>query len=321
MNHRYKDETHPFIRRHELLERISHSSHGAVFRALDHETGNLVVVKMYRALHNWQWRRNLLPYAKRELEALTHFGKMENRHDNTIRLLDFDLVPYNDSETFLWIILQNMDRDLSMRVQELSEQRKLIPLEEIRQTAFHVLNGITHLHSNGFVHRDISSRNVLLGADDQTVKLADFNLTLPTSAQGIGTEEFGDLYYRPPEVMFQNGPYRAAGDMWGLGVLICEMALGRKLFEGSNEMEVLHSMLGILGSPDIRTVPQKLMHIVLPFRDFRCSPLVEELPILVHRIGAEGMQLVEQLLSFEWQHRPTAQEVLQSPFFDTLRTQ
>lgn len=276
---------------------------------------------MYLVIRNGRWRRSVLPCAIRELDALQHFRAVNNRHANVIRMLDYDLVRLDDSETVLWVILQNMDRDLSMHIKELTDNRQIMTLEEIKRTAFHVLKGIAHIHANGFIDRDISPKKVLLGTDDSTLKLADFSLTHPSSGQSrFATKEIGDLCYCAPEVLFQNGSYGHAGDMWSLGVLICEMALGRKLFEGSSKSEVLHSMFGILGSPDLSTVPQELMHIVLPFRVFIPSTSIEEIPMLERRIGDKGVQLLKKLLSLECQNRPTAQEALYNRFFDTVST-
>lgn len=319
MNLLFKDQKHKFIRQYELFQTLGYGSHGTVYRAIDYETGHPVAVKMYRAVHNGHWRSSLRPYFRRELDALYHFSLQDNRHENIIRIHDHNLVELDDNETVLWIILENMECDLSMRLRQMRERNEEMPVEEIRRIAFYVLRGIAHFHAKGFIHKDVNASNVLIGADEPTVKLADFSVALPTSALGIVAEQVGDIPYRPPEVMFRNAPHGPAGDMWGLGLLICEMTLGKKLFEGSSEIEVIHSMLGILGAPDLSTVPQDLLHIVLPFRDFDMSSTADDVPIKLHRIGCDGFHLLQQLLSLNWRERPTAQEVLQSQFFDRVR--
>lgn len=321
MNLLFKDQKHRFLQRYELFQAVSYGTHGTVFRAIDYDTGDIVAVKMYRAVHKGQWRRNLLPYLRRELDALQYFGEMKTRHDNLIRMLDYDLLELNDDESIMWIILQNMERDLSMQIRELRETNESMSVEEIKRIAFHVVKGIQHLHSNGFIHKDVNTTNVLLGANEPTVKLADFSVALPTLAQGISAEQVGDLFCRPPEVMFRNATHGPAGDMWGLGLLICEMALGRKIIEGVSEIEVMQSMLGIVETSELNKVPQNLMDIVSQFRGFGRSKTVEDIPVKMQRIGDDGLSLVKELLSLDWRQRPTAQEVLKRSFFDSVRPQ
>ena len=49
-----------------------------------------------------------------------------------------------------------------------------VPESQIKMWLRQILTGLQYLHSNNMLHRDIKSENVLLDADMQTLKLADF---------------------------------------------------------------------------------------------------------------------------------------------------
>ncbi|MQM04036.1 hypothetical protein Taro_036827 [Colocasia esculenta] len=89
-----------------------------------------------------------------------------------------------------------------------------------------ILDGLAYLHSRGIVHCDVKGHNVLVGADDRTVKLADFGCARRVDDGGDGTALIsGTPLYMAPEVARgeEQGP---AADIWALGCTVIEMATG-----------------------------------------------------------------------------------------------
>jgi serine/threonine protein kinase len=93
------------------------------------------------------------------------------------------------------------------------------------------------------VHCDVSPSNVLVGYDGQ-VKLADFGIA--TVIEDGGTARSGTIngkcgYLTPEQIRCE--PLDQRSDVFSLGTMLWEMALGRQLFQRDTEIEMLNAVL------------------------------------------------------------------------------
>jgi eukaryotic-like serine/threonine-protein kinase len=114
-----------------------------------------------------------------------------------------------------------------------------------------VLHGLIHAHGAtdgenqplGIVHRDVSPGNILISRSGR-VKLADFGIARSTQIDhhtdpGQVKGKFG---YMSPEQVMGDEELDARSDLFSLGVVLAEMLIGRRLFSGKGEFEVLTRM-------------------------------------------------------------------------------
>jgi calcium-dependent protein kinase len=81
-----------------------------------------------------------------------------------------------------------------------------------------MLSGISHMHEVNLVHRDVKPDNFLLGGvDGETVKLADFGMTVKMPKRGYVTSHCGTAPYMSPEVVARK-KYDFKTDVWSMGV-------------------------------------------------------------------------------------------------------
>lgn len=91
------------------------------------------------------------------------------------------------------------------------------------------------------------SENILL-KDDQ-VKLADFGSCRGVYSQPPFTEYISTRWYRPPECLLTDGYYNHKMDHWGVGCVFFEILSLFPLFPGNNELDQVHKIHNILGTP------------------------------------------------------------------------
>lgn len=156
--------------------------------------------------------------------------------------------------------------------------------------------------------------------EDQ-VKLADFGSCRGIYSKQPYTEYISTRWYRAPECLLTDGYYGYKMDLWGVGCVIFEILCLFPLFPGNDEMDQVHKIHNILGSP-----PKELLdkfqkyatHMEFNF------PTVQEgsgIDRLMTSASKEAMDLVHKLLIYNPDNRITASQALKHPWFKELREQ
>lgn len=110
------------------------------------------------------------------------------------------------------------------------------------------------------MHRNLKPDNIMF-SQSGILKVTDFALSRiaviphfsytpedPKERERSGRES-RRLWYRPPELLFRKKFYSFEVDMWAVGCLLGEIALGEALFNGESEIELLFKIFKITGTP------------------------------------------------------------------------
>ena len=167
--------------------------------------------------------------------------------------------------------------------------------EHIARTMLHqIISAVAYMHREGYVHRDLKDENIMLTADNQ-VKIIDFGYSAKLETIAIGSRfqnYVGTLGFMAPEI-FRNRVYNPEKvDIWSIGVVFYIMLTGSEPFEWdlSNVDELKRKVIaGRYRSPE--------------------------------NISQEASQLLQSMLKVSPFRRPTAQEVLDDPYFQTEEAQ
>ncbi|KAG6476109.1 serine/threonine-protein kinase STY13-like [Zingiber officinale] len=104
----------------------------------------------------------------------------------------------------------------------IKNRRKKLPFKIVVQLALDLSRGLSYLHSQKIVHRDVKTENMLLDAH-RNLKIADFGVARVEAQNPKDmTGETGTLGYMAPEVL--NGkPYNHKCDVYSFGICLWEI--------------------------------------------------------------------------------------------------
>jgi TolB-like protein/Tfp pilus assembly protein PilF len=128
-----------------------------------------------------------------------------------------------------------------------------LPLEQIVEIASALGDALAAAHEKGIVHRDLKPANVMV-SNEGRVKVLDFGLAKDVRASNLGDATMTSdsrtqvgvvmgtpAYMSPEQTSGRLLDHRS--DIFSLGVLLHEMATGRRPFEGTSSAELVSSIL------------------------------------------------------------------------------
>ncbi|XP_057448094.1 serine/threonine-protein kinase 1 isoform X2 [Lotus japonicus] len=240
--------------KYELLNELGKGSYGAVYKARDLRTSEMVAIKVISLSEGEEGYEEI----RGEIEML-----QQCNHPNVVRYLG----SYHGEE-YLWIVMEYCGGGSVADLMNVNEE----PLDEV-QIAYicrEALKGLDYLHSIFKVHRDIKGGNILL-TEQGDVKLGDFGVAAQLTRTMSKRNTFiGTPHWMAPEVI-QESRYDGKVDVWALGVSAIEMAEGAPPRSSVHPMRVIF-MISIEPAPMLEDKEKWSLY----FHDFVAKCLTKE---------------------------------------------
>uniref|UniRef100_A0A3B5AJQ0 Protein kinase domain-containing protein n=1 Tax=Stegastes partitus TaxID=144197 RepID=A0A3B5AJQ0_9TELE len=270
---------------------VGQGSFGMVAKCRNTETNNSVAVKVIRGTEDF------VDSAISEIAALKRLRCLDSDTCNIVQWNGF----FFDKEN-ICIAFELLDQSLRYYLQE--EKSWGLSVGELRPILHQVATALSHLHSIGVVHMDLKPDNIMIVDRHQhplKVKLIDFGLAHPVSALKQG-DSMGTLWYFAPEMLL-GVPFDESIDMWALGLIMAELAMGCTLYPGEVEYDVLRFIVET----------QETRKIKLNSLDGIEQAMGEDIE---HRNDQKlFISLIKSMLTLDVSDRIKAREVLEHQFF------
>ncbi|MFB3828834.1 MAG: serine/threonine-protein kinase [Bryobacteraceae bacterium] len=134
--------------------------------------------------------------------------------------------------------------------------RGRVPLEAGCPFILQTLAALSYAHGRGIVHRDVKPANMIV-TPGGSIKLTDFGLARSLSGpQLTHSGAFaGSPYYMSPEQVVELASADARSDIYSTGVVLYEIATGRRPFEAPSAFQVMCEHRECLPVPPLELEP------------------------------------------------------------------
>ncbi|KAL9393250.1 hypothetical protein Peur_012535 [Populus x canadensis] len=286
----------------EKIDKIGSGTYSNVYKARDLLTGKVVALKKVRF-------DNLEPesvkFMAREILILRRLN-----HPNVVKL---EGLVTSRMSCSLYLVFEYMEHDLAGLA---ASPAVKFTEAQVKCYMHQLLSGLEHCHKRGVLHRDIKGSNLLID-NEGILRIADFGLASffdPNNKHPM-TSRVVTLWYRPPELLLGATDYGVSIDLWSAGCILAELLAGKPIMPGRTEVEQLHKIYKLCGSPsDEYWKKSRLPNATLfkprePYK--RCiRETFKDFP-------PSSLPLIETLLAIDPVERQTATAALKSEFFTT----
>ncbi|CAK5280497.1 unnamed protein product [Mycena citricolor] len=236
-------------------ELIGRGTYGRVYLALNVTTGEMIAVKQVdipRTASDKNDSRQVTVVQALKLESETL--KVLD-HPNIVQYLGFEETPSNLS-IFLEYVPGGSIGSCLLRHGKFDE-------DVTKSFTSQILAGLEYLHSQGILHRDLKSDNILVEMSG-VCKISDFGISKRTEDHNDAhTAMQGTVFWMAPEVINTGKKgYNFKIDIWSIGCVVLEMWAGQRPWTGD---ELVAVMFKLFQSKQPPPVPEGL--VLTPLAD------------------------------------------------------
>ena len=188
-------------------------------------------------------------------------------HPNVVRTVDVGAATIDGAQTN-YLVMEFVDGK-SMRT--LLKELGTVPETLLREIALQATAGLAACHAAGIVHRDLNPENVLISRN-QNVRIMDVGvagINEASVALSLGGQHAGSHSYAAPEMFEGDADVGPAADLYSLGVILHELAIGDNPFHADNVVAIMRKHESVVPArlrdraPDVSPFFSEVVHTLL----------------------------------------------------------
>ena len=279
-----------FQSRYRDKQYIGAGGFGKVYKVFDHAKNHYVALKVSDVRP--EWNKFTL---KNEVELVNKLNYHRNiaRYDACYR---FNTGITGEMDFALLQFYEDGNLEQFLKKSELSQEDKRLIIGGI-------LNGLSFLHENNIIHRDLKAENILMSREDGvwTPKITDFGLSREVNnSTNITNSAVGISYaYAAPEQILNQKIYRNV-DIWAVGVIIYRIIADELPFVDKQKIDKksVNTQLEISKKITSNKLPERLETLEEPFRSIIKRCLVND-PLERAQKAGELIALLKGVQAFD----------------------
>ena len=255
-----QDDKYPVIAGYRIVKELGKGGFGAVYLAVNNETGEKVALKtMLETKEPSERQRNMF---EREIEVNRKLS-----HPNIISVKDYCV-----SNGIHYFALEYMDGG---SLWDVMEKKRKLSLEEAVPVMIQSLEGLAFAHKQEIIHRDLKPPNILFSGQGENliVKVSDFGLAKNFARAGMTKRAItmdrggfcGSPPYMAPEHIKSYRFVKPPTDVFEIAATFYHMLTGEIIWDFTQDREALLVILEDKVKPirDInRDIPWKLADVI-----------------------------------------------------------
>jgi serine/threonine protein kinase len=226
-----KLSTHSYLENYKLGAHIRNGGFSEIYEGFHFKTNENVIIKLIpkKKTKNWLMVHN----KKYPAEVLLH--KMCNNVNGVVKMLEF-----YEQESDWVIIMPKLLNCMDLFDYLESKYRGRLSESEACHFFTQLVKINIDLLSQGVVHRDLKSENLLVDMDSLKLVLIDFGASAISRSNGSSHQVYTDFHgtrqYKPPEYITSKKYSAVSSTTWTLGILLYDMCNGQLPFETEEEI-------------------------------------------------------------------------------------